>query len=145
MSRGVTSWVTIGVLFASACVTTHAIDDASGPSDAGSDAAHDAPSPPPDGGECGTLGLVCASDADCTEGLTCVTEFGTDAGVSGICIPPSRGSCGGWTGDPCATPTDLCVGSRFVTDIEFCFEPTQFRCLCGWPAFADAYDGCGSL
>jgi hypothetical protein len=50
-----------------------------------------------------------------------------------------------WTGEPCATLTDLCVGSRFFTDIEFCFEPTQFRCLCNWPAFADAYEGCGSL
>ncbi len=123
-----------------ACSASPESLDASFLDDAGADAALDAVPAPPDSGECGTITQPCVTDDDCTEGLQCARELPVDAGVGGLCLPIGRGACGGLAGEPCAVETDECVGSADWIDIEFCFEPTQLRCLCAWPPFMERYD-----
>lgn len=155
---GALELLVVGACYLASCVTSHAPDDsalsldggADGAIDAGADAVVDAPparpDPGPDTGECGTLGQPCDDDTGCSADLMCVRDLFIDAGVEGLCVPLPRGSCIGFGGgDPCPVETDVCTGSRYVTDTGWCFEPTQFRCLCGWPEFADVYDECARL
>jgi hypothetical protein len=122
-----------------ACSASPETLDASFLVDTGTDAALDAVPPPPDTGECGTIGQSCTTEEDCTEGLHCARGLSLDAGVEGLCLPVGRGSCGGLAGETCPVETDECVSTPLADDVAFCFESSQLRCSCAWPPFAEWY------
>jgi hypothetical protein len=82
---------------------------------------------------CGTLGAPCVTTSDCETGQACTSEAPLDAGPRAhICIDLgfAADSCGGWSGTPCADPTDMCVASPGVSDVAFCFSMHELRCVC---------------
>lgn len=113
-------WLVLVVLLATACG-----DDEGG-------AAIDASPVPPDVdiAACGAIGTACGPD--CANDLECLD--------TGVCAP-IRGTCGGFTGEPCQDTTLTCAYPQGST-AGICLRPDEKACLCA--VAPGALDDCTS-